>query len=224
MEAPSAWRAPPALTGMNWTQTLRFLAQGGGAGCYTRGSTRRLVVVNVNDEAALLDRARALDARALGQIHDEYYPALYRFALYRTGDPATAEDIAAEVFVRLLDALHAHRAPQTTLRGWLFGVAAHLVADYFRRRPADPLPDTLPAGHSPAAEAEDRLQRQAVHGALQRLSPEQQNVLALRFGQGASLEETAGALGKTVNAVKQLQWRAVESLRRALAVEPVNND
>ena len=209
---------------MKWTQALRFLAGDGGAGCYTRKATRSLVLVNVNDEAALLARARTLDARALGQIHDEYYPALYRFALYRTGDPATAEDIAAEVFVRLLEALRSNRAPQTTLRGWLFGVAAHLVADHFRRRPADPLPDTLPAAHSPAAEAEDRLQRQAVHGALQRLSPEQQNVLALRFGQGASLEETAGALGKTVNAVKQLQWRAVEALRRALKVEAVSDD
>lgn len=178
----------------------------------------------VNDEAALLAQARALDARALGQIHDQYYPALYRYALYRTGDPSAAEDIAAEVFVRLLDALHARRAPATTLRGWLFGVAAHLVADHFRRAPAEPLSDALAASASPAAEAEDRLQRQAVHAALQRLSPEQQNVLALRFGQGASLAETAGALGKNVNAVKQLQWRAVEALRKALAVEAVGHD
>ena len=178
----------------------------------------------VNDEAALLARARALDTRALGQIHDQFYPELYRFALYRTGEPVAAEDIAAEVFVRLLDALHAGRAPQTTLRGWLFGVAAHLVADHFRRRPTSPLPDTLPAGSSTAAEAEDQLRRAEVHAALQQLSAEQQNVLALRFGQGASLEETAGTLGKTVNAVKQLQWRAVAALRKALSVEAVGHD
>jgi RNA polymerase sigma-70 factor (ECF subfamily) len=189
---------------------------------------RSLVPAAVNDETDLLARARALDGRALSQIHDQYYPALYRFALYRTGDTAAAEDIAAEVFVRLLDALHARRAPQSTLRGWLFGVAGHLVADHFRRRPAGPLPDTLPdtlpAGGSPAVEAEDRLQRQAVVSALQRLSPEQQNVLALRFGEGASLEETAGALGKNVNAVKQLQFRAVAALRKALAVETLGHD
>lgn len=178
----------------------------------------------MNDEAALLAKARTLDARALGQIHDRYYPELYRFALYRTGDPATAEDIAAEVFVRLLDALHAQRAPQTTLRGWLFGVAAHQVADHFRRRPTSPLPDTLPAGGSVSAEVEDRLRRGGVQTALQQLSAEQQNVLALRFGQGASLDETASALGKTANAVKQLQWRAVAALRKALAVEAVDHD
>jgi RNA polymerase sigma-70 factor, ECF subfamily len=178
----------------------------------------------LNDEAALLTRARTLDARALGQIHDQYYPALYRFALYRTGDPAAAEDIAAEVFVRLLDALHARRAPQSTLRGWLFGVAAHLVADHFRHGPTESLADSLPGAASPAAEVEALQQRSAVQAALQQLSPEQQNVLALRFGQGASLAETAGTLGKTVNAVKQLQWRAVDALRKALAVESVGHD
>jgi RNA polymerase sigma-70 factor, ECF subfamily len=179
----------------------------------------------VTDDAQLLAGARDLDARALGQIHDTYYPEVYRFGLYRTGDAATAEDIAAEVFLRLLDALHAGRPPRSTLRGWLFGVAAHLVADYFRRRPAMPLAETLADTLlGAAAQAEDNLRRGAVQAALGRLTPEQQNVLALRFGEGASLEQTAQALGKNVNAVKQLQWRAVEALRRALAVEGLRDE
>jgi RNA polymerase sigma-70 factor (ECF subfamily) len=171
------------------------------------------------DEATLLARARDLDSRALASIHDRYYPEIYRYALYRTGDTAAAEDIASDVFLRLLDALHAGRPPQTTLRGWLVGVAAHLVADHFRRVPAGPLPDTLAGGTSPSAEAEDNLRRNAVQAAVRRLTPEQQSVLALRFGNGASLEQTAQALGKSVNSVKQLQFRAMEALRRTLAVE-----
>jgi RNA polymerase sigma-70 factor (ECF subfamily) len=176
-------------------------------------------LVHVDDETALITRAAALDARALAQIHDRYYPDLFRFALYRTGDDAAAEDIAAEVFLRLLDALHRGRPPSATLRGWLFGVAAHLVADHFRRRPADPLPETLPAAGSPALEAETNLRAAAVRAAMARLTPEQQSVLALRFADGASLEQTAQALGKSVNAVKQMQWRAVAALRRFLDLE-----
>ena len=61
-------------------------------------------------EAALLARARKLDPRALAQIHDELYPEIYRYALYRIGDAEAAADVAAEVFVRLLNALHAGRA------------------------------------------------------------------------------------------------------------------
>jgi RNA polymerase sigma-70 factor (ECF subfamily) len=170
----------------------------------------------VTDDTTLLERARHLDARALTQIHDQYYPELYRFALYRTDDPETAQDIAGEVFLRLLDALHAGRAPQTSLRGWLFGVAAHLVADHFRRAPTVPLDEELTAGVSPSGEAEERLQKQAVRRALQQLTHEQQDVLGLRFGDGFSIEKTAEALGKSVMAVKALQFRAVEALRRAL--------
>jgi RNA polymerase sigma-70 factor (ECF subfamily) len=169
-------------------------------------------------DAALLARARDLDGRALALIHDQYYPALYRFALYRLGETEAAADVAAEVFVRLLDALHAGRAPQTSLRGWLFGVAGHLVADHFRRKPAAPLSDALPDGQSVTGEVEARLTRGAVQTELRRLTDEQQQVLALRFGDGFSVEETAATLGKSVTAVKALQFRAVEALRRALSV------
>lgn len=167
-------------------------------------------------ETRLLAQAQRLDHAALSQIHDTYYPALYRYALYRTSDAPVAEDIAGETLMRLLDALH-HRKPIQNLRAWLFGVAAHLVADHFRRAPAGELPESLPAADAPASEVEDRLRQQAVQQALHTLTEEQQTVLALRFGDGYSVEETANTLGKTLNAVKALQFRALGALRRALA-------
>jgi RNA polymerase sigma-70 factor (ECF subfamily) len=168
------------------------------------------------DELALLTAAHKLDAHALGQIHDRYYPELYRYALYRVGDPATAEDITSEIFVRFLEALHRQKAPQNTLRGWLFGVAAHLVADHFRRKPVADLDDAFPASDSPAAEAEERIRQQSVRAVLKHLTDEQQQVLALRFGNGFSVEETATAMSKSVTAVKALQFRALGTLRQKL--------
>ncbi len=202
-------------------QTAIFFSAPMGARDILVGQTQQMVTPSVPTEAELLAQARRLDARALGQIHDQYYPELYRFALYRTDDPDAAQDIVSEVFVRLLDALHKQRAPQTTLRGWLFGVAAHLVADHFRRKPREstPLDEDWVSNGSTSAEAETRLQKQAVRRALQRLTAEQQDVLGLRFGDGFSVEQTAEALGKSVTAVKALQFRASESLRRALAEE-----
>lgn len=192
-------------------------------GAILRAGSDKLETDPVSEETALVARARELDSRALAQIHDEFFPEIYRFAAFRTGDPATAEDIAGEVFVRLLDALHAGRSPETSIRGWLFGVAGHLVADHFRRGPALPLSEHLAAPGSLSAEAEAHLRWREVQAAVRRLTPEQQNVLALRFGDGASLEQTADALGKSINAVKQLQLRAVEALRRALLVEGVDH-
>jgi RNA polymerase sigma-70 factor (ECF subfamily) len=172
------------------------------------------------DEKTLLERARQLEDGALNEIHQHYYAEIYRYAHYRTGRSEVADDIAGEVFLRLLDALHRGRAPQTTLRGWLFGVAGNLVADHFRRAPRESteLDETFAAPGSASTEAEQRLQAQTVRAALRELTLEQQHALALRFGDGLSVEETAQTMGKTVSAVKVLQFRAVASLKRLLNV------
>ena len=86
----------------------------------------------MSDEHELLARARRFDQAALGRIHDEYYGPLFRYALYRTGDPETAQDIASDVLMRLLEGLRAGTGPTATLAGWLFSVAARVVSDHFR--------------------------------------------------------------------------------------------
>jgi RNA polymerase sigma-70 factor (ECF subfamily) len=178
-----------------------------------------LPLVLVTEDEELLAAARRLDSRALAAIHDRYYGDLYRFLLYRTGDAHTAEDLSSEVFMRLLDSLHKGRAPDS-LRAWLFGVASHLTADHFRRqsrRPQSELNDELPAPE-PGLDSEisNLFTAQAVRQALQQLTQEQQQVLALRFSEGRSVADTATVMQKSVTAVKQLQFRAVAALRRLL--------
>lgn len=171
------------------------------------------------EDEDLLAAARRLDSRALAAIHDRFYPDLYRYVLYRTNDEIAADDLSSEVFMRLLDTLHAGRSPDS-LRAWLFGVAAHLVADHFRRqsrRPQAELPDDLPAP-DPGLDSQITLTMTmtAVRLALQQLTEEQQQVLALRFGEGRSVADTAALMNKSVTAVKQLQFRAVAALRRIM--------
>jgi RNA polymerase sigma-70 factor (ECF subfamily) len=173
-----------------------------------------------SDEATLLKRARE-NPQALGEIHDRYYAAIYRYVLYRTGDKALAEDLAAEVFLRLLNALRAEQTIQS-LRGWLYGVAAHLVGDHFRRRyraPEVPLieGDAVGNGVSPSDHLDHQLERERLREALGRLTEEQQHAIALRFGEGLSLRDTAEMMQKTEGAVKLLQFRALAALRRLLA-------
>ncbi len=169
------------------------------------------------EEAQLLARALDLDSDALATIHDLYYPEIYRFAYLRTEDEALADDIASEVFLRLLNALHAGKPPHTTLRGWLFGVASHLVIDSFHARRSQPLNELHPDGHSTQAEAEERIMQDGVRAAIQQLTSEQREVLAMRFGGGFSVEDTARMLERSVTAVKALQFRAVDTLRRVMA-------
>jgi RNA polymerase sigma-70 factor (ECF subfamily) len=170
------------------------------------------------DESQALDGLRNLDSQIIGAVYDRYFPDVYRYARYRLNDEQVAEDIASDVFVRLLEASQNGRGPQTNLKAWLLSTASHIIADHLRqayRRPMEELPENLlDLSSAPHAEYERRQQTRDFQEAYAQLTPEQQNVLALRFGQGCSLEETASVLKKNVNAVKALQFRALSALQR----------
>lgn len=174
----------------------------------------------MQDERSLLAAARRLDSGALSRIHDLYYQPLFRYIAYRVPDVVAAEDMTADVFQRLLDALHGGRPPRRTLRGWLYQVASNIVADYFRqqeRAPEASLDEGWMAPDDGLLEMVSlSLRREAVLEAARQLTEDQQRVLALRFGAGHSIQETAEIIGKTPAAVKMLQARAVAALTEEL--------
>jgi RNA polymerase sigma-70 factor (ECF subfamily) len=178
----------------------------------------------VETEYALLARARQLDESALAEIHDRYYTAIYRYVAMKIGDRVLAEDLTSDVFMRLLSALRDRTAPQKSLRGWLYAVASRVVADHFRRRyrrEETQLPDTLASqAPGPFQQTAQTLEWETLYEAIGGLTPDQQEVIALRFGQGMSIKEVADLLDKSEGAVKQLQARAVAPLARLLEETP----
>lgn len=174
----------------------------------------------MTDESQLLRGLRQLDPEAITEIHNRYFADVIRYARYRLGDSIQAEDIAAEAFLRLLDAIHNRKGPRTSLRGWLMGTTSNLINNHFRSSYAYPrvtLEDKITAKDGNPADHTEQVDRQnAVRAALRALPDSQQHVLALRFGSGCSLAETAEIMGKKVNAIKQLQFRALTSLRQEL--------
>jgi len=176
------------------------------------------LLMSSTDESSFLNGLRDLDPKIISAIYDQYFSEIYRYILYRIGDTLLAEDIASDVFVRLLEAVQSGHSPQTNIKGWLIGTASHVITDHLRRkyrRPEEELPESMP-DRSPgiAAEVDQREQNRLVNNAYAQLTSEQQHVLALRFGQGYSLEETATFMNKNVNAVKALQFRALAALQR----------
>jgi RNA polymerase sigma-70 factor (ECF subfamily) len=172
------------------------------------------------DEQGALNGLRNLDSQSISAIFDQYFPEVYRYVRYRINDDAIAEDIASDVFVRLLEASQKQQGPETNIKGWLIATASNAVNDHLRRqyrRPTEALSDAMPdANANIHAEVDLREQNRVVQQAYAQLTPEQQHVLALRFNQGYSLEETALYMKKKVNAVKALQFRALAALQRQI--------
>lgn len=177
------------------------------------------VLPDIDTENRLLAMARRGDKRAVADIYEKYFPSVYQFVRLHVESTHSAEDIASEVFFRLVDNIGKSNGPQKTLRGWLFQVARNeIYRQHGKRRkmPTTTLEEWVPASDDVEAEFAQRAGIDRVRKALQMLSSEQQEVLILRFAEALSLEETADMMGKSVSAIKSLQFRAVESIRRIL--------
>jgi len=168
----------------------------------------------------VLERARTYDAQALAEIYDRHAGPIYGYLFRVIGDAAHAEDLAGEVFLRLLQALRTSRAPRDNLEGWLYRVAHNLAMDLFRRQkkgPAVPLAEELLAQDSqPSDLVEDGQIKQQLRTGMRRLTPDQHQVILLRFAEGFPAAEVARLMGKSEGAVKVLQHRAVNRLRKLL--------
>lgn len=173
----------------------------------------------MNSEPRLLQRARCFDLAALGEIYDSYSPGVFRYAIRLLGDADLAEECVAETFSRFLKALRNGGGPQDYLQAYLYQVAHHWITDYYRRQP---LPE-LSLGETLVDEQEDlarsaveNIDQEQVRAALARLTPEQRQVVVLKYLEGWENEAVAARLDKPVGSVKALQYRALGALRRLL--------
>ncbi len=171
-------------------------------------------------------RLNTLDPLAITAIHDRYYPEVYRFARFRVSDEVIAEDIAGDVFMRLLEAVHAGRGPHTNLHGWLLRTVANVVNDHYRKlynQPKEESTESLETGHDlllpqtdPVALSDEVERKRLLQNAIDELTESQKLVITLRFGNRFSLDETAQLMGKNINTIKALQFRALAALRQKL--------
>ncbi|KAF0109886.1 MAG: RNA polymerase sigma-70 factor ECF subfamily [Chloroflexi bacterium] len=178
-------------------------------------------LMTITSDQKELDGLKQLNAQVISAIFDKYFPMVFRFVRSRVANEGQAEDITSDVFVRLLEAVRSGRSPETNIIAWLLTTASHATTDHWRqqyRHPDELLSESLPEmreDNEQTIEQRERIEK--VQQAVNKLTTEQQQVISLRFTLGHSLEETAAQTGKNINAVKQLQFRALTTLNRLIA-------
>lgn len=175
-------------------------------------------------EQQTYQRAQQMETKALVEIFDQHSPALYRYALRRTGFPQVAEDCVSETFIRFLQVVQRPgQHIKTSIRAYLFRTAHNWLIDQYRKEPT--APDELDEDWhsdpqpSPEQQLHEKAQTEYIRRALRQLPPVQQQVIALRYLEEWSLQECAEALRKSVGAIKTLQHRAMKNLQQLLANE-----
>lgn len=171
-----------------------------------------------HDETDLIQRAKALDEAALATLYERYYQGIYRYVYYRVSDSALAEDLCGDIFLKMLHGITSYSIQGIPFSAWLYRIARNRVIDHLRRQPAKAdLP--LDEARVESIEAEDNalegaLSRDELVKALRVLTEEQKQVILLKFVEDMDNLTIAAVLGKTEGAVKSLQHRALDSLRR----------
>lgn len=162
------------------------------------------------------------DEEAAGLLFDRYHPRVYRYAVAKLHNASAAEDIASETFARVLRDLDRFTWKGAGFEAWLFRIASNLVFDHLRagrrEQPAEDLEHVETAElRTPEWAVMEGETTRELNSLLVTLSDDQREVLLLRFAAGLSTNEVGAVTGRKPNAVRQLQFRALEQLRAKLA-------
>jgi RNA polymerase sigma-70 factor (ECF subfamily) len=171
-------------------------------------------------EKKLLDGAKRYNQEALAAIYDRFSPGIYAYSLRLLGDVDLAEECTGETFSRFLRALRSGSGPQEYLQAYLYRIAHNWITDHYRRQTPQPLEldENLQADESEAPQqtADQHFGEARIRAALQQLTPDQRQVIILRYIEDWDNQEVASALDKPIGAIKALQHRALEALRKVL--------
>jgi len=167
-------------------------------------------------EERLLVEAAQKDPSRFAELYEINFERVYGFVARRLGDRPAAEDLTSEVFHKALANLQRFEWRGAPFAAWLLRIAANAIADRAQtagRELAVEDPPELSADASALVDLEEVERRARVFRLVGELPEDQRRVIAMRFAEEKSIREIAQALGRTEGAVKQLQFRALQSLR-----------
>jgi RNA polymerase sigma-70 factor, ECF subfamily len=170
----------------------------------------------------LVDLAQGGDRAALEELYLIHFDRIYSYLHVSVGNRHDAEDLTTQTFMKMLESIDRFRWQSAPFSAWLFRIAHNLAMDHFRARrrwqPEEEVPE-VPGSEQPSAEFEamQTIGRQSMMELIEKLSPEQQQVLTLKFVFNFANSDVATILEKTEGAIKSLQHRALASLQKQIA-------
>jgi RNA polymerase sigma-70 factor, ECF subfamily len=169
----------------------------------------------------LVARGQKGDRDALEELYLIHFDRIYSYLHVSVGNRHDAEDLTTQTFLKMLEKIGSFRWQSAPFSAWLFRIAHNLAMDHFRARrrwqPEEEVPEP-PGEEEPSAELEamQTIGRESMLKLIERLSPEQQQVLTLKFVFNLPNAEVAAILDKTEGAIKSLQHRALVSLQKQI--------
>jgi len=187
------------------------------------------IVFGLLDDAELVERAKTA-SDAFAALYDRHVRSVFAFVLSRVRETATAEDLTSQTFLQALRALPKYEQRGVPFKSWLFRIAANLIADRHRSPQVEGLSRRSAGSEGdcdqtdmPDPRAEEDIaaweRAEAFARLIADLTTEQQTAVQLRFVDCLPLSAIASQMARSEGAVKMLLMRALQNLRRSLALE-----
>jgi RNA polymerase sigma-70 factor (ECF subfamily) len=170
----------------------------------------RTVETRVQSEERRLVEAAQKEPHRFAELYESHVDRVYAYILRRVQDRTEAEDLTADVFRMALTGLSGYEPRGIPFAAWLFRIAANRIADRWHELAREAPPEEAAEPATADAEVERRAMLFQLVG---RLPADQRRVIEARFAEQKSIREIAAELGRSEGAVKQLQFRALETLR-----------
>jgi len=170
------------------------------------------------DERLLIEAAQKDPAR-FAELYENNFERVYAYVVRRVGNRAETEDLTSEVFHQALSHLGRFEWRGIPFAAWLFRIAANLISTRGQRAGRDKIaddPEHIESVPARGGELEEIERRATLFRLVDTLPVEQRRVVVLRFVEQKSIKEVAREIRKTEGAVKQLQFRALSTLRARL--------
>ncbi|MBI1885691.1 MAG: sigma-70 family RNA polymerase sigma factor [Chloroflexi bacterium] len=177
------------------------------------------------DEGQLIALAAEGDREAFGQLYEKYVFKVFRHIYYLANDVQVAEDLTAQTFLNALEAIHRYEMRGVPFLAWLLRIAYNLTMNHKKLQKNNgtaQLPETVHAEgsfYSPEETCEAKVNGERIWEGVRHLRGDQRQVIVMRFVDGLSYPDIAQVLGKSVGAVRVIQYRALSALRRMLEGE-----
>lgn len=173
------------------------------------------------NEGQLISQAQAGDKAAVSTLYEAYVQAIHTYIGYRVESDMIAEDLTAEVFLKMVQGLPRYRDIGAPFGAWLYRIAATQVADHYRhhQRIVDLSENQATDDTDPFGKAAKKEERQRLRQALAALPTEYQTLLILRFMQNQPHSMVAAALNKSEAAIRVMQHRALKALATELGAD-----
>lgn len=175
----------------------------------------------LDGENELIKNAIAGESSAFGILYDHYQPKIYRFVLIKVGQREEAEDLTHEVFLSAWQNIRSYKNLGFPFSSWLYQIARNRIIDYYRTKKSelrleetDPEKFSIPP--SVYSTIEEKLELGKLMRSIRKLKPEYQDVIIMRFIEDASLKEVAAFFKRSEGAIKLLQHRAINELRKII--------